>query len=74
MPGGFPGFSFGQQTQKGEALKEYVRGIRKRAVSVLKWRLECRLDGDGEAREAGSCHWTRRRRVSHSSKIPVIEG
>jgi hypothetical protein len=28
MPGGFPGFSFGQQTQKGEALKEYVRRMR----------------------------------------------
>jgi hypothetical protein len=55
-----------------------VEGIRashaEHAVSVLKWRLECRLDGDGEAGEAGSCHWTRRRRASHSSKIPVTEG
>lgn len=32
--GGFPNFMMGQQKQKGEALKEYVRGILSRVETV----------------------------------------
>ena len=59
IPQGFPGL--GQQQQKGDALKEYVRGLYILSFPKLIAYLtaERGFDGNGKGRKAGSDYWKR---------------
>ena len=66
-PGGFPGFNmFGQQQEKGDALKQYVsvQAALSGSKSTDIWlRSERGPYRDGTRRETGSNNWSRRRYV-----------
>ena len=59
MPQGFPGL--GQQQQKGDALKEYVRSfyVFFSLESIVYLTAERGFDGNGKGRKTGSNYWKR---------------